>query len=229
MTLRHVLKRILFPVLAPAAKMYLARSRKFRFENLKAEVHPGVFHPGLFLSTKILLRFLSQLDLKGKRFLELGCGTGVVSVRAAQLGARVTASDISATALANAKVNAGKNGVEVELVNSDLFQSFPSQRFDVIMINPPYYPKNPGNEEEHAWYCGEGHEYFHRLFAELKNYLNPGGEVFLILSEDCDQARIQEIAQQNHWSFEVALTKKVWGERNDIFRWVPEDVSTPAV
>jgi release factor glutamine methyltransferase len=64
-------------------------------------VFPEVFHPGLFLSTPLLLDALDQFQLKtGSHVLDLGTGTGVCAIFAAMKGAQVTAADISPIASA---------------------------------------------------------------------------------------------------------------------------------
>eukprot|EP00960_Hanusia_phi_P077340 768679-Hanusia_phi.AAC.8 len=62
----------------------------------------------LILSEVLLDLYLSS-RLRGKRVLELGAGTGVPSVVASLLGARVTITDMSEEALQVAKVNVGEN------------------------------------------------------------------------------------------------------------------------
>ena len=58
-----------------------------------------MFPPHYTISTKILLDYISNLDLKNKTLLELGCGSGIISLFAASKGALVTASDINKKAL----------------------------------------------------------------------------------------------------------------------------------
>jgi release factor glutamine methyltransferase len=74
------------------------------------------------------------------RVLDVGTGSGAIAlaVKAAVPGALVTASDVSADALAVAAANAEALGLEVELVQGDLLSSVPGRRFDLIASNPPY-------------------------------------------------------------------------------------------
>jgi len=58
-------------------------------------------------------------DLEGVRVVELGCGLGVPSLVAAARGARVTAVDWAADAVALLKENAARNDVAVEAVHAD--------------------------------------------------------------------------------------------------------------
>ena len=61
-------------------KWYLSKPRDFSYKNISVIVLPGVFHPGFFHSTKMLLGFLNHQDINKKEFLELGCGSGIISV-----------------------------------------------------------------------------------------------------------------------------------------------------
>ena len=115
----------------------------------------------------MLLGFLNNQDIDKKKFLELGCGSGIISVMAAKKGSIVTASDINTKAIENVILNAKKNQVKISAIHSDLFNQLPKKAWDWIIINPPYYPANPVNEAEHAWYCGQEHQYFEAVFQNL--------------------------------------------------------------
>ncbi len=213
-------KRIISPILQRFVRFYFKKERKFRYGSIKAVVLPGVFFPHFTLSTRFLMSFLEPQDLNGMSFLELGCGTGVISALAAKKGAKVLATDINPKALENAKRNADLNQVKLETIHSDLFKQIPSQQFDFIVINPPYYPKQPNNDAEKAWFCGENFEYFEKLFSTLKPYVQVDSKVLMVLSEDCELAKIQSIAQRNDFKFLKKVEKKIRGERNYIFQIV---------
>lgn len=76
------------------------------------------------------------------RILDLGTGSGCLAVTlACELPeARVTAADLSAAALAVARINARRHGVgdRVQLVAADLAQPLLLDGFDLVVSNPPY-------------------------------------------------------------------------------------------
>lgn len=209
---------LLSPVLQRFAKYYFSTPRPFNYKGIKGVVLPDVFYPIFTISTKLIMDFIDPFDLKGKSFLELGCGTGMISTLAAKKWAMVVASDINPAAIENAKLNAEKNDVELQPVLSDLFEKLPHQIFDYILINPPYYPKDPVNKAEEAWYCGSNFEYFKKLFGQLGNYFNQDSQVYMILSEDCELEKIKNLAGEKQLSFELVFQTKRQGEENYIFR-----------
>lgn len=216
--MRKTLIRIIAPFLQRFSKWYFAKARRYNYLSVKGTVLPGVFHPQFTISTKLLMQYVSTVNVKQKSVLELGCGSGLISTLAAQKGARVTASDINPKAIKNAQLNAKQNGVEFTTIVSDLFENIAQKQFDFIIINPPYYPKTPKNNEEEAWFCGENFEYFKKLFPQLKQYCSLNSAVIMILSEDCELEKIKEIAKESHLTFDLKLEKRVWGERNYIFQ-----------
>jgi release factor glutamine methyltransferase len=189
---------------------YLSKPRDFSYKNISVTVLPNVFHPGFFHSTKMLLRFLLLQDIHKKDLLELGCGSGIISVMAAKKGAIVTASDINTHAVTNVILNAQKNHVEINAIHSDLYEQLPEKRWDWIIINPPYYPSDPANEAEYAWYCGQEYQYFENLFRNLSAHIHADSQVVMILSEVCDLEKIFSIADRYHFFFEKIAEKKVW-------------------
>jgi release factor glutamine methyltransferase len=74
------------------------------------------------------------------RVLDVGTGSGAIALALADEhpGARVTALDVSADALAVAGANALRTGVEVELLRWDLFDGLPAGPWDLVVSNPPY-------------------------------------------------------------------------------------------
>jgi len=213
----HIL-RPFSPLVNRLVKLYTRHDRKFSFKDINVKVKRGVFHPGLFMSTKIMLNYVEGLNLKQKTFLELGSGTGVISILAAKKDALVYASDISTTAVENTRFNASENEVEIDVIKSDLFEKIPNVQFDYIIINPPYYTKDPETDEQFAWYCGKNHEYFKKLFESLPEFINQDSKVFMILSEVCDINTIKSIGEENGFRWNSIQSKTAWGEKNYIFR-----------
>ena len=71
---------------------------------------------------------------RGQRLLDVGCGTGVVSVTAARLGASVTGADLTPELLAQAKDSAAIAAVDIEWREADVEQlPFEDARYDVVL------------------------------------------------------------------------------------------------
>jgi release factor glutamine methyltransferase len=190
----------------------------YRYKDISLAIAPEVFHPGFFFSTQLLLQYVIKLPLPGKKFLELGCGSGLISIAAAKKGANVMATDINPVAVEFLKKNSSRNKVEVEIIRSDLFQTIPKQLFDIIAINPPYYKKQPITAKDHAWFCGENGEYFSKLFDTLAGFIHPGSEILMVLIEDCDMEMITGFAAKNGFSIRCVHSKKNVLEKSFIFK-----------
>lgn len=198
-------------------QFYYSKPRDYCYKDICVTIHPDVFPPQMTFSTKILLDFIDELDLENKTFLELGCGSGIISLLAEKKNAFTIASDINQTALRYLESNALKNNLKVQIVYSDLFDQIEGS-YDYIIINPPYYPKKPQNVKEQAWFCGENFEYFEKLFSQLPSFLSTATQCYMILSQDCDLKKIKAIAFENAMTFELVLEKKELVETNYIFR-----------
>src|SRR5258706_15138859 len=134
MKLRKIFKSTASLLLVPATRWYLRKERNYHFRGIKIKIPPTVFHPGLFPSTRFLLSFLEKQELTSKSFLELGCGSGLISVWAAQQKAIVTACDLNQVAVRICEKNAHNNGVKIEAFHSDLFDTITQKQFDWIVI-----------------------------------------------------------------------------------------------
>jgi len=216
--MRNFIKKITHPFLKIGLNLFYLRPKKFTYNNIEVIVHPDVFPPHLTLSTKVLLNFISTLSLKDKSLLELGCGSGIIALYANKKGANVIASDINKTALDYLKNAALKNNLKVTCVYSNLFENLSSYKFDYIIINPPYYPKNATIIKEQSWFCGDNFEYFKDLFKQLPNYILPKNNIFMILSVDCNITKIKSLAKTNNLVLNCILEKSMAFEKNFIFR-----------
>ena len=120
--------------------------------------------------------------------LDLCTGSGCVAISIAKLAnAEVTASDVSADALALARENAELNEVSVTFLESDLFQQVKG-KFDLITCNPPYLTRTDMEqlqtevtfEPKLALFGGEdGLDVYKRIARDYRKYLNDGGTLLL--------------------------------------------------
>ena len=214
---RQLFRRIVQPFLWLGYRWYLSKPRWYSHAGLRIRILPSVFHPGLLISTKVLLKFVLQQDLKNKRVLELGAGSGMIALASVRAGAIVTATDINPKAIASMKESSQKNGLPLTLIESDLFQNIPLQAFDFIFINPPYYPKQPNNHQEYAFFCGADFEYFRQLFSQLPSFLEEGTVVYLILNDDCAIETIRHLALEKSIAMPLLFQTKKIGEVQYIF------------
>ncbi|MBD80606.1 MAG: methyltransferase [Crocinitomicaceae bacterium] len=215
--IRKSIKFVVDPWLRWSYNRYASKDLNIDFFGCKIVVQPRIFHPGLFFSTKTLIYFLKTIEVSGKTMLELGCGTGAISVWAAKMGAEMVASDINPKAIENTRINALNNGVSVKTVQSDLFTNLIPNEYQIVIINPPYYAKSAATIEEQAWYCGVEFEYFHKLFEQLTEK-SVDTVVYMVLSEDCDLEKVYSIAKLYSLSMDIVYRRSTILEKNFIFR-----------
>jgi len=116
------------------------------FENPKADLEQYVTPPDL--AARFLFDAFMHQDLEEMAVLDLGCGTGMLSIGAALLNARVTAVDCDRQALQTAEQNAKKLGIDsITFQEEKIFETDTpfSENFDTVIMNPPF-----GAQNEHA-------------------------------------------------------------------------------
>jgi release factor glutamine methyltransferase len=181
-----------------------------QIDGLTLKVLPTVFHPWFFGSSSIFAEYLVTIGLEGKRFMDLGTGSGIVGLHAARAGAIVTALDINPKAVECARLNAACAGLALDCRESDLFSAISSERFDVIAWNPPFFPKHINSPGEAAFYAGENYEVIRRFACEAPSYVTSTGRIFLILSRDLDFSIWEDIFAHAGLRLEVREDRR-WG------------------
>ncbi len=165
--------------------LHLLRARRPRVVRGPLIVLPGVLDP---VATKVGEWFaaaMAEVVVPGERWLDLGCGTGVVGIALAKAGAIATCADIDAQAVRNAAANAALHGLHIDAVQSDLLAALPPRRFDKIAANLPFWPgvsSRPGLDRvlDRALYAGPDFEILRR-FGET--YRTVADAAFVVLSE----------------------------------------------
>ena len=159
--------------------------------------------------TYFLHDFLEEnIELEGKKFLEIGTGNGEIAIYAAEKGAEVTATDINTEALQQVREKAESKGLEMELIESDLFESIEEDDYDIVVFNPPYLPGDSGIGDEEIWHGGEtGVEVSERFIEEVELYLSEKGSFFIVASSLADYKSLIE-----YFGLSVLDEKELWFE-----------------
>ncbi|MHA2059172.1 MAG: HemK2/MTQ2 family protein methyltransferase [Candidatus Ranarchaeia archaeon] len=168
-------------------------------------LHPQVYEPAE--DTYLLVDNLP--DLNNKSFLEIGAGTGVVSLFAALTAQSVVCTDLNPYAFEliqeNIEVNKTFLTTIPDVRQGDLFSPISTrERFDVIAFNPPYLPSDqhklskqqPDSQLwlEKSWEGGStGIEITTSFLNQVSEYLSSNGLVYLIASS---ASRIQTVISQ---------------------------------
>ena len=159
------------------------------------------------------------------KVLDLCCGSGAIglAIKSRIPEADITISDISREALNVAEKNKNELGLDVDIIESDLFKNI-NQKFDCIVSNPPYIKTNEeiedivkDNEPNIALYAGEdGLYYYNEILKNVKNYLNDN---FLIAFEigETQKEDIIELANKYLDNIEIETKKDLSNRDRMIF------------
>ena len=165
-------------------------TREARAAGFRLVVPPTVFHPKIFLTSEFFAGFIDGLELTGRSVVEVGTGSGILTLAAARAGAeQVVAVDINPHAVAATRENACLNGVGdrvVALCSNLLSAVAPRPLFDVVLSSPPSFPGEPKDLADRAWFAGPGYRDIAPLFAQAGERLKPDGRFYLLLSSDSE-------------------------------------------
>ncbi len=156
------------------------------FYGLPLAVNPAVLIPRPETELVVELALLAE----PASVLDLGTGSGAIALalKRERPAARVVAVERSAAALAVARRNALRLGIEVEFRHGLWFEPVAGERFDVVVSNPPYVREDDPRlregdvrfEPRSALVAGaDGLESIREIAAGAAAHLRPGGRLFL--------------------------------------------------
>ena len=160
-----------------------------------------------------------NLEIKeGQSVLEIGTGSGLISMYASILTDDVTATDINYNALELAEKNFKLNNINtIKLEFGDLFEPVKDKKFDVILFNTPYLPTDSDdiiNDDLNYAFDGglDGRKVIDRFINEVSNHLNDKGIVQIIQSSLSDNNRTLDMFDRNGFVAEIAESEKFFFE-----------------
>lgn len=162
--------------------------------GIKIHARHGVFSPDTNLthSTSILIKHLP--DVRNKRIIDMGCGTGIIAITCALQGAEhVIASDVSNNAIQNTKENIQRYNLEklIDLRKSNLFESIP-EKFDYILANLPILDEVWNDKE------GEASNLIKKFVLEAIKHLELDGSLYFAWGSFSDITPLKEwLSHQN--------------------------------
>ncbi len=175
------------------------------FYNLKFRLNKNVLIPRP--ETEELVEMMLRENKMPLSLLDIGTGSGCIAIafKKNSPASKVSACDVSASALATAAENAALNSADISLIEKDLLQDDGSLgRFDIIVSNPPYILHNEKvdmaahvlDHEPHQALFVEGNDpiLFYRKITDLCNtMLNPGGRLYFELNPFTASAVQQQV------------------------------------
>lgn len=183
---------------------------KAYFKGLVLEVENGVYMPRE--DTELLA---DVMDIKeNDRVLEVGIGSGALSLLAARRASHVTGVDVEPLAVDCAIYNAELNGIaNIDFFKSDLFENVKGI-FDVILFNIPYLPVSDPWEsraaQSAAWAGGAtGRDVLERFAQEFDKYLKPEGRVYVVISSLTGLEESKKLFEGRGFRVSTAAEKKV--------------------
>ena len=203
---------------------HLTGQREFWSLNFKVNNTTLIPRP----ETETLIEFILDKfgEKNGLTVLDMGTGTGAIAITLANEKPDwiITATDISAAAIALAKENSTMLNTEsIALLQSDWFTNIPQQTFDIIVSNPPYISTDDPHltkgdvrfEPESALTSGKtGMDDIEHLCSQAKNYLAKDG--WLIIEHGYNQKAVvadcftrneyKNISQQNDLAGHCRMT-----------------------
>ena len=192
-------------------KALIAKSESQYVEELSREI--AIFENVAFGLGLPLRRYLNEeQNVKGKMILDLGTGSGVLSLIALKNGARKSvATEINQYAVANVAYNAELLGfrdkMDVRLVPMDKQGAYSvivkDERFDLIVSNPPQHHEPPTNIYEYS-YADPKLAFLRSILEGLNEHLSPSGKgVFALYDQGLELAN--QMSREHDFDVNVLL------------------------
>lgn len=180
-------------------------------KELKIQTHKEVYEPA---EDSYLLAENLKIK-KGDYVLDIGTGTGIQALTAAEKARKVLAVDINPYAIETAKKNAETNKIKnIEFRKSNLFSKITEkEKFDLIIFNPPYLPTNEKDLLGKSWAGGKkGTETINKFIKQAPKHLKPKGRIMLLVSSINKPEEIIKKLRNKKLKTEITARKKLFFE-----------------
>ncbi len=184
---------------------YITGRKEFWSLEFTVSEHVLIPRPETELLIELTLNEVS--NTKAPRILDLGTGSGAISISVAKEreDAKIVATDISSQALEIAKKNAEKHNAEITFIKSSWYENLAEEIFDAIICNPPYIAKDDPDLDKHVYQHEPGKALIsdknglkdlELVIAGAKEYLSSTG--YLAVEHGFQQAKkVQQLFDQH--------------------------------
>ena len=183
-----------------------AKARKepviFTVEDLEVIVNPNVFSPAT--DTKLLVANIHTK--KGERILDLTTGSGSAAIAAGLQGASGLAVDINPDAVKNANQNFKRHNIQMRAIESNLFENVPTEQFDQIFANGPFFEGDITDPMDYA--CYGARSFIEGLFSGVRKHLKKDGKLLIVMTALSDLEHFEKTAQNNGLKVSLISTRK---------------------
>lgn len=187
------------------------------FFDLNLNVNKNVLIPRFETEELVekTLEYINKYFSSSIKILDMGTGSGCIALTLKKKlkNCIVDASDISIKALEVAKENAQKNNLEVNFIQSDIFDNI-NDKYDCLISNPPYIAYDEeimdivkNNEPNNALYAKKNGLYFYEeILKKAINYLNEKNLIAFEIGESQGE-QIKNIALKYFPNGKVTIEK----------------------
>tara|TARA_Y100000034_G_scaffold106887_1_gene135930 strand:+ start:410 stop:922 length:513 start_codon:yes stop_codon:yes gene_type:complete len=150
--------------------------------------------------TELLKKYVEKFS-RGKVF-EIGAGSGVLMEAAMDKSRSVEGVDIDRESVEFCKAK----GLSVR--KGDMFTDI-FRKFDLIIFNPPYLPRDEGTDHKDLYGGKNGWEAISRFFNEVEHFLEEKGEILILFSSLTNKKKVDTIIKKNKFKVEELEEKSV--------------------
>ena len=202
------------------------KNKTFHYKNLAIELHPEVYEP-----SEDTFQLLEIINVKkDDKVLEIGTGSGLISLVCAQNGANVVCTDVNPFAVELAKRNFLVNcsllsGIyDIRLGNLFDVLTF-DDKFDIIIFNPPYLPtKSNERVGGSGWFDiatdggVDGLKITKQFIDGLSNHLHKDGCAYFVFSSLSNRKKLETYIAKAELTANVVDSRRYNDELIDIYR-----------
>ncbi len=165
----------------------------FKFAGYQFLVKPPVFNPNIATSSKLFAEEILKLDLTGKKVLDAGCGSGILSIAALKAGASFVYSfDINDQAVETTKENLARLDLTANIFEVQQRNSLPDlpNLFDYIFFNPPFFDCNTDAIWKRS-VCDPEKLFLRNVISNAKKVLRPDGQLMMVIGGELNPKYIK--------------------------------------
>ncbi len=173
------------------------------YGGLELVVFPNVYAPEFFDDSLWYAKQLKEI-VGNKSLLEIGTGTGVISIFCAKNGAKIVATDINPDAVKNAQANAKKHNLPVSIREGNLYEPLSAEeKFDFIFWAHPFNSWDMPVDMLLASGIDPRYEGLRGYIAGAKNHLTQNGKLLLGTGDSADLKLIESIGKENGYTLKL--------------------------